>query len=172
LHLWNDASRPEVAPQRTHTLFVGSMWTLFLDLDATRRLRRQAWVFSVTMLIEDFFDAVDRAFRERVRRLIALFEHTLRIKRRLTLEEFYQLLQLSEAIIDHGRMVQVYEESSAPYMIVGTEELTLRFRETPQAIEDALLLLCETGRAEPFHLHGRWRLKLAGFSTREDVGAA
>jgi len=48
------------------------------------------------------------------------------------------------------------------FVIVEIPEPARRFRETPQAIEDALLLLRDMGRAEPIHLHGCWKLQLAG----------
>jgi hypothetical protein len=81
---------------------------------------------------------------------------------RLTAEEFNQLLQLSEAIIEYGRMIQAYYRYSAPMVILEITELANRFREKPQTIKDALVLLWEIGRAEPADLDGCWKLGLAG----------
>jgi hypothetical protein len=51
---------------------------------------------------------------------------------------------------------------SLPEVIVEISELSRRFREIPQTIEDTLRLLREGGRAEPVKLDGCWRLQLAG----------
>jgi len=74
-------------------------------------------------------------YREYVRRMIDHLKRALRMEHRLSLEEFYQLLQLSEAIIDYGRMIQTYCGYSAPYVIVEVPELARRFRETPQPLK-------------------------------------
>jgi hypothetical protein len=47
-------------------------------------------------------------------------------------------------------------------VVLEITELANRFRETPQTIKDALLLLKEIGRAEPADLDGCWKLQLAG----------
>jgi len=117
--------------------------------------------------------------RDKLRRMIGHLKRALHIERRLTHEEFYQLLQLSEAIITYGQMVKVYCGYSVPYVFVEIPELASRFRETQRTIQDALALLGDMGRAEPSHLHGCWKLSLAdaprseeeGNDTR-DVGAA
>ena len=100
-------------------------------------------------------------YREHVRRMIGHLKRALRMEHRLTLEESYQLLHLSEAIIDYGRMIQTYCGYSVPYVIVEVPELAHRFRETPRTITDALLLLSDMGRAESAHLYGCWKLQLA-----------
>jgi hypothetical protein len=99
-------------------------------------------------------------YRDELRRLLGRLMRVLRMERRLTLEESYQLLRLSEAIIDYGRMVQAHHGHSAPYVIVEIPELTLHFRETTEAIKDALRLLREMGRAEPFRVRGCWKVQL------------
>ena len=99
--------------------------------------------------------------RDKLRRLIGRLKQALRLERRLTREEFYQLLQLSEAIIDYARMIQADCGYSVPYVIVEVPELAHRFRETPRTIKDALLLLSDMGRAESAHLYGCWKLQLA-----------
>jgi hypothetical protein len=106
--------------------------------------------------------------------VIGLLKRALRMDQRLTVGEFDQLLHLSEAIIDYGRMIQAYCGFTVPVVVVEIPELARRFRETPQAIKDALLLLRGTGRAEPVHLHGCWKLQLAGtlISGREDPHSA
>jgi hypothetical protein len=106
--------------------------------------------------------------------VIDRLKRALRKDQQLTVAEFNQLLQLAKAILDYGRMIQAYRESSVPYVIVEIPELALRFRETPRTIKDALLLLEEKGLADPVELPGCWKLKLAGtlLSGREDVGAA
>lgn len=58
-------------------------------------------------------------------------------------------------------MIQAYCGSCAPNVIVEIQELATRFRETPQTIKDALLLLTDMGRAEPADLGGCWKLQLA-----------
>jgi len=100
-------------------------------------------------------------YREHIRRMIGHLKRALRMEHRLTVEEFYQLLHLSEAIIDYGRMIQTYCGYSVPYVIVEVPELASRFRETPRTIKDALLLLSDMGQAESAHLHGCWKLQLA-----------
>lgn len=99
---------------------------------------------------------------EHLRPLLGRLQRALRMEQRLTVEEFNQLLQLSEAIVDYGRMIQAYNESSVPNVIVEIPELAYRFRETPQTIEDALRLLRDTGRAEPADPSGCWLVQLAG----------
>ena len=100
--------------------------------------------------------------RDHLRRLLAHLKRALRMKQRLTIEEFYQLFGMAEAIIDYGRMIEVYGEHSPLFVIVEIPDLALRFRETPRAIKDALLLLGDMGRAEPINLQGCWKLELAG----------
>jgi hypothetical protein len=46
--------------------------------------------------------------------MLGHLKRALRMEQRLTLEEFYQQLQLSEAIIDYGRMIQAYYHFSVP----------------------------------------------------------
>jgi hypothetical protein len=84
--------------------------------------------------------------------------------RRVTVDEFYELLQLAEAIVDYAQMIQNHELWSGPpppQIIVEIPELAGRFRETPQAIKDALLLLKDMGRARPVTSR-IWRVKLLG----------
>jgi hypothetical protein len=101
-------------------------------------------------------------YREQLRRAIGHLKRALRKEKRLTVEEFNQRLQLSEAIIDYGRMIQAFYGYSVPDAIVEITELANRFRETPQNIKDALRLLRDIGRAEPADLDGCWKLQLAG----------
>jgi hypothetical protein len=61
--------------------------------------------------------------RDKLRRLLNSVRRALLIDRRLTHQEFHQLLQLSEAIIDHGRMIQAHRESFAPSVSVEVPEL-------------------------------------------------
>ena len=42
-----------------------------------------------------------------------------------------------------------------------------RFRETPKTIKEALVLLEETGRAQPIHLSDCWRLQLTSSRPRD-----
>ena len=53
-------------------------------------------------------------YREHLRRVLGHLKRALRMEQRLTLEEFYQQLQLSEVIIDYGRMIQAYYHFSVP----------------------------------------------------------
>ena len=94
------------------------------------------------------------------RRLLSRLMQALRVERRLTHEESYQLLQLSGAIIDYGRMIQAHYECPVP-VIVEISELATRFRETLQTMKDALLLIRDMGRAQPADLRGCWKLLLA-----------
>lgn len=111
-------------------------------------------------------------YREHFGRVIVHVKRALRKDQRLTADEFNQLLQLSEAIIDYGRMIQVYRRHSVPNVILEITELANRFRETPQTIKDALLLLREIGRAEPVDLDGCWKLKLAGTTSQRPQGVS
>jgi len=100
-------------------------------------------------------------YRGHFRRMIGHLKRAMRKKQRLTVEEFSQRLQLSEAIVDYGRMIQAFYHRSAPEVIVEIPEMACRFRETPRTIKDALRLLRDMGRAEPADLDGCWKLQLA-----------
>jgi hypothetical protein len=97
---------------------------------------------------------------ERVRDLHGHLKRLLGMERRLTVQEFYQVLQLSETIINYGKMLQSYFQTPREHAMIDVPELAFRLRETPEAIEDALWLLKQTGRAEACD-HGRWRLRLS-----------
>ena len=84
----------------------------------------------------------------------------LRMEQRLTVEQCYQLIQLAEAIVDYGGMLQTHYGSCVPDPVIEVSELAYRFREAPKAINDALVLLKFEGRAEPVHPSGCWRLQL------------
>jgi hypothetical protein len=103
-------------------------------------------------------------------RMIVHVKRALRKDRRLTADEFNQLRQLSEAIIDYGRMIQTYRRYAAPNVILEITELANRFRETPQTIKNALMLLGDIGCAEPANLEGCWKLQLAGASSQLPQG--
>ena len=107
---------------------------------------------------------------EQFGRVIVHVKRALRKDRRLTAEEFNQLLQLSEAIIDYGRMIQAYRRRSVPNVILEITELANRFRETPQTINDALLLLRDIGCAEPTDLDGCWKLQLGRCGSQQPQG--
>jgi hypothetical protein len=59
-------------------------------------------------------------------------------------------------------MIQAFYGYSVPDAIVEITELANRFRETPEAIKDALRLLRDISRAEPADLDRFWKLQLAG----------
>jgi hypothetical protein len=102
-------------------------------------------------------------------RLLGRLKRAMLTDRRLSPEELHELTQLSEAIVDHARMIQEYRGSRVPYAIVEIPELARRFRETPRTIKDALALLNAAGRAEPFDSRGVWKLNLpAIFHSEED----
>jgi hypothetical protein len=103
----------------------------------------------------------------RLWRLIQHFTDVTPAQERVTVDEVNRLPQLSEAVIEYSRMVQSYYEYRVPLVIVETLELAHRFRETPEAIESALQLLRETGRAEPTHLRGCWRVRVESASVDE-----
>jgi hypothetical protein len=91
-------------------------------------------------------------------------------EQRLTIQA---LLLLAEASVNYGLTIQASEPWSRlppPYVIIAIPELAVRFRKTPQAMNDTLLLLRAMGRAEPLDCHEHWKLKLTG--GREDVEAA
>jgi hypothetical protein len=94
--------------------------------------------------------------------MIGHLKRALRKEQRLTIEEFNQRLQLSEAIVDYGRMIQAFYHCSVLEVIVEIPEVACRFRETPQTIKNALRLLRDMGRAEPADLDGCWKLQLTG----------
>ena len=102
--------------------------------------------------------------------MIVHVKRALRKDRRLTADEFNQLLQLSEAIIEYGRMIQAYGRYSVPNVILEITELANRFRETPQTIKDALLLLRDIGCAQPADLDGCWKLQLGRCSSQRPQG--
>ena len=70
-------------------------------------------------------------YREHLRRVLGHLKRALRKEQPLTVEEFHQLLQLSEAIIDYGRMIQEHFRYPVPEVIVQIPGLVHRFRETP-----------------------------------------
>jgi hypothetical protein len=70
-------------------------------------------------------------------------------------------------------MLQSYHERPLDDVMVEITELAFRLRETPQTIEDALLLLKDMGRADPYDRHGRWILRLGNaLDGQEKVDAA
>jgi hypothetical protein len=102
-------------------------------------------------------------------RLQELFDHlksSLRRERR-TAGERSQLQELSEAIVEYGRMMQAHLGYSTPDVVVEVPEMARRFRETPKTIKEALVLLEETGRAQPIHLSDCWRLQLTSNRLRD-----
>lgn len=104
-------------------------------------------------------------YREHFGRVIVRVKRALRKDRRLTANELNQLLLLSEAIIEYGRMIQAYRRYSAPNVILEITELANRFRETPQTIKEALLLLRDIGCAQPADLDGCWKLQVGRCSS-------
>jgi hypothetical protein len=71
--------------------------------------------------------------------------------------ESSQMRQLSDAIYEYGQMVKRhYSRGSAT---VEVAELASRFRETPQIISHALVLLRDEGRAEEADVDGCWILR-------------
>jgi hypothetical protein len=107
-------------------------------------------------------------YREHLRSLFGALKRVLRTDQRLTISEFYELLQLAEAIIYYAEMIQNHEMWSGPtppYILVELPEMARRFRETPRAINGALLLLKNMGRATPVKSR-IWRVKLPGAPRR------
>jgi len=105
-------------------------------------------------------------------RLLSRVRRTLRLERRLTLEESHQLLHLAEAILDHGRMLQSHYDFRMEHVMIEVPELAFRFREKEDTITEALRLLREMGRAERFDRRGRWRLYLAEDATLLSRGSS
>ncbi len=110
--------------------------------------------------------------RDQFQRLLGRIRRALRIERRLTLEESYEMLELTETIMEHGRMHQLFYKHRMEYLMVETEELAFRLRETPQTIEDSLQILWALGRADRFDRHGRWKLRLVKKTNRGDAASA
>jgi hypothetical protein len=54
-------------------------------------------------------------YRQLLGRLSDQLERTLRMEQRLTVEECYQLFELSESIVEYGRMIRAYHSSAVPY---------------------------------------------------------
>jgi hypothetical protein len=109
-------------------------------------------------------------YREQFGRVIVHVKRALRWDRRLSADEFNQLLQLSEEIIDYGRMVQAYRRCPVANVTLEITELANRLRETPQTIKNALLLLRDIGCAEPANLDGCWKLQLGRCSCQRPQG--
>jgi len=103
---------------------------------------------------------------ERVRGLHGHLKRLLGMERRLTFQEFSQVVQVSETIISHGKMLQSYFHTPMEHAMVEVPELAFRLRETPETIEDALLLLKQSGRAEACD-GGRWRLQLSNTGEKD-----
>ncbi len=59
-------------------------------------------------------------------------------------------------------MQRAYQGHAGAFAVIEISELALRFRETPQGIEDALLLLRGLGRAESVRPSGYWQVQLKG----------
>lgn len=102
-------------------------------------------------------------------RLQQLFEDLRRRLRwgRGTAGDSRHLQELSESIVEYGRMIQAHLGYSgygigygAAAVVVEVPEMAHRFRETPKTIKEALILLQQRGRAQPIHLRGCWRLQL------------
>ena len=72
---------------------------------------------------------------QRFQRVIGLLKRALRKDQRLTVEEFNRLLQLSEAIIDYGRMIHEYCGFTVTFVIVEIPELARRFRESRRPLK-------------------------------------
>jgi hypothetical protein len=78
------------------------------------------------------------------------------------------LQELSESIVEYGRMIQSHLGyggygigDGTAAVVVEVPEMAHRFRETPKTIKRALVLLQVMGLAEPIHLRGCWRLQVA-----------
>jgi hypothetical protein len=114
--------------------------------------------------------------RDQLQRLLGRIRRALRIERRFTLEESYQLLELSEAVVDHARLQQSYYQRPMDHAMVDIEEWPSAYerRRRPSKTRSGYCGL--TGRGEPYDRHGRWNLRLgdtlrsAGDETREKAG--
>ena len=106
-------------------------------------------------------------------RLLELFDHLKRSLRRerRTAGERSQLQELSEAIVEYGRMIQAHLGYGMQDVVVEVPEMARRFRETPKTIKAALVLLEGTGRAQPIHLSDCWRLQLTSTGLRDSEGS-
>jgi hypothetical protein len=91
-------------------------------------------------------------------RLIYRSKRALRPKRRLTLAQSYQVLELSEQIVECARMIEANAGSPIPGAIVEIRDLASRFRESTETISDALELLHRAGKAHAVNRYGYWRV--------------
>jgi len=109
-------------------------------------------------------------FLGRLQELFDHLKHSLRRERR-TAAEYAQLQELSEAIVEYGRMIREHLGSGTPDVVVEVPEMARRFRETPKTIKEALVLLEGTGRAQPVRLSDCWRLQLRGTPLSDSEGS-
>ena len=87
---------------------------------------------------------------DKVRRVLERVRWAVLPERRMTLAECQALLELAEAILDYGRMIQSHFPLRMDHVMVEVEELARRFRESPAMVEEALRLLRGMGRANAF----------------------
>ena len=102
---------------------------------------------------------------DKIGRWLGSLRRALRLERRQRPQELQKLTQLSEAILDHGRMLQSSYQVPMEHAVVEVSQLAIRLRETPETITKALGLLEDMGRAERFD-RGSWRVRLAGDAPR------
>jgi hypothetical protein len=104
--------------------------------------------------------------RWRLQQVLDHLQRTLRWERG-TAGDSRHLQELSESIVEYGRMIQAHLGyagygigDGTPAVVVEVPEMAHRFREAPKTIKRALVLLQVRGLAEPIHLRGCWRLQL------------
>jgi hypothetical protein len=102
---------------------------------------------------------------QELRRALERIKNALQPEPVRTIEELNQQSQLlpllSEAILERGRMWFGYLGYSGSVLVVEIEELANCFRESPQTVREALLLLERSGCAEPTNRREFWKLRVA-----------
>ncbi len=103
-------------------------------------------------------------------RVIRFLKRALHIERRLTVDEFYRLVQLSEDIVAYGRLASQHyvRDPAAVGRTVGVDvdDVAFRLRETTRDVAAALVLLEKKGQASRTWLDGHWILFLKPQDTR------
>jgi hypothetical protein len=106
---------------------------------------------------------------EQFGRVIVHVKRALRKDRRLTAEEFNQLLQLSDAIIEYGRMIQEHRRCSVPNVILEITELANASERRHRPLKTRSCCLIRRARADHMCLASKPLSSAASLSFRSVV---